>query len=116
MPEALADQKTALVSPKPLNSAWCAGLACFSFFVLSLVLVKAYGLLHWGIIGKNFRSLDPAIKTDLFSLLGFLEVYHVTALLSVAFGLRAFWGSPRWIRWVCLPLMTISFVIAFSLM
>lgn len=90
------------------KSAWPAGVACVCFCGLSVLLLQAYGLLHWRIIHDNYSSLQGALKTNLFRLLGFLEVYHLTALLSVIFGVWAFWGQPRWMRWVCLPLIILS--------
>ncbi|HNQ88551.1 MAG TPA: hypothetical protein PKM73_08055 [Verrucomicrobiota bacterium] len=90
------------------RSAWPAAAACVCLCALSAVLLQAYGLLHWQIISHNYSSLQDPMKHDLFRLLGYLEVYHLTALLSVAFGIWAFWGRPRWMRWVCLPFSLLS--------
>ncbi len=101
---------------KQRGSAWPAGVACVCFCGLSVRLFQAYGLLHWGIIRKNYRTLDEPLKTNLFQLLGFIEVYHLTALLSVIFGIWAFRGQPRWIGWVCLALIPISFLMLIGVM
>jgi hypothetical protein len=90
------------------RSAWPAALACLCFCGVSILLLKAYGLLHWRIIHDHYSSLEGSLKTNLFRLLGFLEVYHLTALLAVAFGVWTFAGRPRWMRWVCLPLIILS--------
>jgi hypothetical protein len=97
-------------------SAWPQGIACACFFCLSIHLMRAYGLLHWRIIRDHFSSLQGTMKTDLFHLLGQLEVYHLTAILSVAFGVWAFWGKPRWICWLCLPMIIFSLLMAVSVM
>lgn len=91
-----------------IRSAWPAGAACVCFFALTALLLHAYGLLHWKILSHNYSSLQDPLKNDLFRLLGYLEVYHLTALLSVGFGIWAFWGQPRWIRWICLPFSLLS--------
>lgn len=78
------------------------------FCGLTAYFLKVYGLLHWRIIHDHYPALEGSLKTDLFRLLGRLEVYHLTALLAVAFGIWAFWGQPRWVRWVCLPLVAFS--------
>ena len=91
-----------------IRSAWPAGVACVCFFALTALLLQAYGLLHWKILDHNYSSLQDPLKSDLFHLLGYLEVYHLTALLSVGFGIWAFWGQPRWMRWVCLPFSLLS--------
>ena len=91
-------------------SAWPAGLVCICFFALTVLLLQAYGLLHWKILSHNYSFLQDPLKTDLLHLLGYLEVYHVTAILSVGFGIWAFWGQPRWMRWVCLPFIFLSLV------
>jgi hypothetical protein len=87
---------------------WCCELL---FFGLSVFLLRAYGLLHWGIISKHYRTLDEPLKGKLFDLLGMLEVYHFTALLAIVFGLRTFWTHPRWMRWVWLPMIIGSLII-----
>jgi hypothetical protein len=89
-------------------SAWPAGVACLCFFALTVLLLQAYGLLHWRIIHHNYSSLQAPLKGDLFRLLGYLEIYHLTGLFSAAFGIWAFRGSPYWLRWVCLPLGLLS--------
>lgn len=94
----------------PIRCAWPAGAACVSFFALTFLLLRAYGLLHWKIISHNYSTLQDPLKTDLFRLLGYLEIYHVAALLSVGFGIWTFWGQPRWMRWVCLPFSLLSLV------
>jgi hypothetical protein len=83
-------------------------VACVCFFALTVLLLQAYGLLHWKILSHNYSSLQDPLKTDLFRLLSYLEIYHVTAMLSVGFGIWAFWGQPRWMRWVCLPFSLLS--------
>lgn len=94
-------------------SAWPAGAACVCFFAVTVLLLKAYGLLHWKILIHHYSSLQDPLKTDLFRLLGYLEVYRLTALLSVGFGIWAFWGQPRWMRWVCLPIGLMSLLMLF---
>ena len=101
---------------KQRGSAWPAGVACVCFGGLSVFLLRAYGLLHWKIINHNLSTLDGALRTDLFRLLGFLEIYHLTALVSVIFGIWAFRGEPGWIRWVCLPVIALSVLIFFVVM
>ena len=91
-----------------VRSAWAAGAACICFFGLTAFLVQAYGLLHWEIIGHNYSSLQDPLKRNLLRLLSYLEIYHLTALLSVGFGIWTFWGQPRWMRWVCLPFSLLS--------
>jgi hypothetical protein len=88
--------------------AWVAGLACLFFFAITALLLNAYSLLHWKIIRDNYTSLEDPLKGDLFRLLGYLEVYHLTALLAVAFGIWTFRGQPRWMRWACLPFSILS--------
>src|SRR5690348_17008628 len=88
-------------------SAWPAGAACIGFFAVSVLLFRAYGLLHWDIISRNRNSLPEPVKSDLFRLLSRLEVYHLTALFSLGFGVWAFRGEPYWLRWACLPLAVI---------
>jgi hypothetical protein len=95
-------------APAPLRSAWPPGVACLCFFALTVLLLRAYGLLHWKIIHHNYASLQDPLRGELFRLLGYLEIYHVTSLLSLAFGIWAFRGSPRWMRWVCLPFGLLS--------
>jgi len=109
----ITEPETVNVTNKPVEqrrSAWPAGVACVCFCGLSVELLRAYGLLHWGIIHDNYSSLDGAMKTNLFRLLSFLGFYHETALLSVIFGIWAFWGQPRWMKWVCLPLIIFSLI------
>ena len=92
-------------------SAWPAGVACVCFFGVTLVLLRAYNLLHWRIIRDNYSSLEDPLKAHLFRLLSHLEVYHLTALLAAGFGFWAFRGQPRWMRWVCLPVAILSLAI-----
>jgi hypothetical protein len=91
-----------------VRSAWSAGVACVSFCALTALLLRAYGLLHWRIINDNYASLQDPLKAELFQLLGYLGAYHLTALLSVGFGIWAFFGEPRWLRWGCLPFSVLS--------
>ena len=98
------------------STGWTASLSSVSFFLLSVWLLKAYGLLHWEIIHERYSSLEEPFKRDLFHLLDFLEVYHFTALLAVIFGLRTFWTNPPWLRWVCLPMILASLIILVSIM
>ncbi len=86
------------------------------FFALTLLLLRAYSLLHWKIIRDHYSSLHDPLKADLFHLLGYLEVYHLTALLSVGFGIGAFWGEPRWMRWLCLPFIILSLLMFMIIM
>lgn len=81
-------------------------------FVVTVVLLKAYGLLHWKILRDNYSSLG-GMKSNLFRLLTCLEVYRFTALASVIFGIWAFQGEPRWVRWVCLPICILSLLMFF---
>jgi hypothetical protein len=68
------------------RSAWPAAVACVSFCSVTIILLQAYGILHWKIIHDNFPGLREPMRAGLFHLLGFLEVYHLTAALAVAFG------------------------------
>jgi hypothetical protein len=97
-------------------TGWTAALASLCFFGLSVFLLRAYGLLHWGIIRQHYRALEEPLKGKLFSLLGMLEIYHVTALLSVGFGVRTFWTQPRWVRLALFPVSLASLGIVFTLM
>jgi len=100
---AKAQQCESKVCSGRIRSAWPAGAACICFFALTALLLQAYSLLHWKILSHNYSSLQDPLKAELFRLLGYLEVYHLTALLSVGFGIWAFWGQPHWMRRVCLP-------------
>lgn len=90
------------------RSAWPTAIACACFFGLTVLLLQAYSLLHWRILFHNRELFEQAIRADLFRLLSFLEVYHATALLAVLFGVWTFRGQPKWLRWVCLPLIILS--------
>ena len=75
---------------------------------MTFLLLGAYGRLHWKVLFQHDYPLQDPVRTQLLQVLGYLEVYHLTALLSVGFGVWAFWGQPRWIRWVCLPVGLLS--------
>jgi hypothetical protein len=104
-PSAIEVTRTPLAQQK---SAWPTAIACACFFGLTVLLLQAYALLHWKILFHNRELLEKAVRTDLFRLLTFLEVYHATALLAVLFGVWTFRGQPKWLRWVCLPLIILS--------
>jgi hypothetical protein len=91
-----------------LQSAWSAALACWGFFMISVVLVRAYSMLHWDIIRDHRSALDEVLKADLLRVLSHLEIYRLTAILSVVFGIWSFGGEPRWIRWLCLPVILLA--------
>jgi hypothetical protein len=94
------------------TSAWPAATACICLFAVTLALFNSYSFLHWKIIRDHHTSLGE-MKPNLFSLLNHLEIYRLTALASIAFGIWAFQGKPRWIRWVCLPICIFSFFMVF---
>jgi hypothetical protein len=102
--------------PGQKGEAFTPGIACICFFAVTLILFYAYGHLHWGLLREHYAALEKPVKEKLFRLLGFLEVYHATALLALCFGLRTFWTRPLWIRWVCLPVMVFSSLLLFSFM
>lgn len=108
IPACFGAQDKAPSTPAPLCSAWPSGLACLCFSGLTILLLQTYGHLHWKVIHHNYALLQDPIKGDLFRLLGYLEVYHLTGLLSLGFGVWTFRGSPRWMRWVCLPFGLLS--------
>jgi len=92
MPRADIDQQEQLksseakMSSSGIKSAWPTGVACICFFLVAVLLFRAYGLLHWEIISHNYSSLRDPLKTDLLRLLNQLEIYHLTALFSIGFG------------------------------
>jgi hypothetical protein len=88
-------------SARGSRSAIPAAIACLSLLAVSVVLLEAYSLLHWRILRDNYPVLHDPLKKDLFRLLGMLEIYHLTALLSAGFGVATFWGRPEWLRWIC---------------
>ncbi|MEO6036368.1 MAG: hypothetical protein ABIQ35_14030 [Verrucomicrobiota bacterium] len=94
------------------TSAWPAAAACICFFVVTLELFNTYGLLHWKIIRDHYSSLGE-MKPNLFRLLTHLEIYRATALASVVFGVWAFFGEPRWVRFLCLPICILAFSMIF---
>jgi hypothetical protein len=96
--------------------AFTSGLACVSFSATTIALFYAYGDLHWRIIHDHYKTLEEPLKGKLFHLLGYLELYHATALLALCFGLRTFWTRPLCVRLACLPFMLISLVLLFSIM
>ena len=94
------------------GSAWPAGLACIALWGVTVLSFRAYSLLHWRIIHSLYGSLSESQKTDIFHLLGSIgQIYHLSALLSVIFGIWTFWSRPRWIRWVCSPLIVLSIIV-----
>lgn len=96
--------------------AFTSGLACLCFCATTVVVFYAYGDLHWRIIQDHYRTLEEPLKGKLIHLLGYLEIYHATALLALCFGLRTFWTRPLWVRLVCLPFMLVSLLLLFSVM
>jgi len=114
--EAQSDVLEPNVASRRTRSSWPAAVACVCFFALTVLLLQAYSLLHWKILFRNYSSLQDPLKADLYRLLGYLSVYHLTALFSVGFGLWAFRGQPRWLRWVCLPLAVLSLGLALIVM
>ena len=108
--------KARIAEVRLLQSVWAAGLACVLFFAVTVLLLDAYSLLHWQIIRDHYSSLEDPLKSNLFRLLSRLEVYHLTALLSVVFGVWTFGGRPRWMRWVCLPFSLLSLLMFIVIM
>src|SRR4051812_8155069 len=97
------------------SSAFAAGAACLALFVVSVLLLQAYSLLHFDIISRNRTALHEPLKGELFKLLNRLEIYRLSALFSFGFDLWAFWGLPCWVRWACLPVIVISMFMMFVL-
>lgn len=90
------------------HSSWPAAVGCICLFASTTLLLRAYSYLHWEILFHNRSSLSAPLTADLLRLLGLLEFYRLTAIFSLAFGICAFWGQPRWLGWVCLPFTLLS--------
>ena len=108
------ERQGARASSPHSRSAWTPGIACACFFALSWWLMRAYSFLHWEILRDHSASLQAPVRVQLFRLLGYLAIYHLTALLCTGFGIWTFRGHPRWIRWACLPFSLLSLGIAIA--
>ncbi|NLY01239.1 MAG: hypothetical protein GXY83_34545 [Rhodopirellula sp.] len=111
-PDIRVEAQTEVLAPKVATrrtcSSWPAAVACVCFFAATALLLRAYGFLHWEILFRNGSTISNPIRADLLRLLGYLEVFRLTALCSVGFGIWAFRGQPRCLRWICLPFALLS--------
>jgi len=113
MTEPITFDKIANTPTKQQKSALPSLLACICFFVLGLFLARAFMFLHNNLIQQHYSLLEGSLKSDLIRLLGYLEIYRLSFLLCIAFGVSAFIGQPRWMRWVCIPLILFSLFMCF---
>jgi hypothetical protein len=103
---------------KPNLAGFALGIVSVVVAVFGFIALKAYGTLHWKIIGDHYSELAPSLRADLFSLLTSLEIINrglgITALV---FAISCFVRKEAvWARVLAIIAALISMLLIFGVM